>query len=239
MADLPLSCPICDQRSSRQSEIGGFEYFRCSSCDHVFLERRHEPAFGRDFYVSHVYKDREAKWPKADRLQLFDRMVAHADIALGRQARLVLGFGAGSQDIDERRLRAPTSPSTTPTTTTAMASRSSSRSKIRCRHLHPDTVGLRLSSCGYRRGRDGMYLRAAFLLRWEPHSVFRHSKERYLAMAGRRSSTPARASPFTSHEVTNVLQTASISISMDGPGASRDNVFVKQFSDRSSTGKPT
>lgn len=107
MTDLPPSCPICDQQSSRQSEVGGFEYFRCSSCDHVFLERRHEASFGKDFYESRVYKDLEAQWPKAERLLLFDRIVAQVDIALGRQARSVLDYGAGSEDIDEKRRRAP------------------------------------------------------------------------------------------------------------------------------------
>ena len=47
--------------------------------------------------------------------------------------------------------------------------------------------------------------------------------------AARKSSTPIRAASSTSTEFASVLINNAISISMDGKGTWRDNVFVERF----------
>ena len=66
-------------------------------------------------------------------------------------------------------------------------------------------------------------------LRWRRRSASRRWRTPWRATASRRYSTPTRAQQFTGQTFTGALAGNGIAISMDGKGASRDNVFVERL----------
>ena len=57
----------------------------------------------------------------------------------------------------------------------------------------------------------------------------RLSRKHFSGTAGPRSSTPTKASQFTSEDFTGTLQRHGVTISMDGKGRYMDNIFVERL----------
>ncbi|MGD9659282.1 MAG: methyltransferase domain-containing protein, partial [Methylocystis sp.] len=96
-------CLVCDAVASRFRRIDEYDYWKCGSCGHIFIDREQSSEFGKDFYNSAKYKAVAARWPQEERLHLFKIMMVEIETVLGRKPQSVLDFGAGSEDIAEKR----------------------------------------------------------------------------------------------------------------------------------------
>jgi Methyltransferase domain len=100
-------CPICRGTSAPKYEVKLFVYLECSECHHIFISSNFIDYFGRDFYKSSAYKQIASKWAKSSRIQLFSNIVAEAERQLSTVPKSILDYGAGSEDIVEKRALAP------------------------------------------------------------------------------------------------------------------------------------
>lgn len=100
--DIPR-CLVCDSSSARYKRIDGYDYWKCNSCGHIFIDRKRSKEFDIQFYNSSGYKAIEALWPQSERLKLFKLIISEIETALGRTPQSVLDFGAGSEDVTKKR----------------------------------------------------------------------------------------------------------------------------------------
>lgn len=100
-------CPVCSAPALPRLQVAGEQYLSCAACEHLFIPRQHEARFGAAFYNSPGYLALEAQWPAEHRLILFRQAIEAGTTALGHEPAAVLDYGAGQQDIDEKRAILP------------------------------------------------------------------------------------------------------------------------------------